>query len=70
MADDNDDNNNDRPKPTPRLTREDARRVWELRRRGFVQHAIAARFGVNQGRISEILTGKTFPGSGAGGDAG
>lgn len=59
------DTDDDKPKPTPRLTLEDARKVWQLRRKGFVQHAIAARFGVNQGRISEILTGKNFPGSGS-----
>lgn len=57
------------PTPTPTLTFEDARKVWQLRRKGFVQHAIAARFGVNQGRISEILTGKNFPGSGSSPDA-
>lgn len=56
-------NDDDTPKPTPSLTLQDARRVWDLRRRGFKQHAIAARFGVNQGRISEVLTGKRFPGS-------
>ena len=48
---------------SPRLTDDDAVVVWLLRWKGYLQHDIAARFGVNQGRISEILTGKAFPGS-------
>jgi predicted XRE-type DNA-binding protein len=29
--------------------------------KGFYQHQIASLFGMNQGRISEIKTGKLFP---------
>jgi len=50
-------------KKTPRLTFEDATRVWLLHWAGTYQHDIAAHFGVNQGRISEILNGYTHPGS-------
>lgn len=28
---------------------------------GQMQHDVAARFGINQGRVSEIVTGKKFP---------
>lgn len=46
---------------SPRLTLEDAieihRRYWL----GESQHAIAASFGVNQGRVNEVLKGKRFP---------
>lgn len=37
--------------------------VWKMRKAGWLQHRIAARLDVNQGRISEILQGKRFPGS-------
>lgn len=49
---------------TPRLTIEDAKEVWRRYRAGEFQHEIAAFFRVNQGRISEIITGKRHPGSG------
>jgi predicted XRE-type DNA-binding protein len=51
----------DPTKPSRRLTLQDAIEVWLRRMRGHLQHHIAAHFGVNQGRISEILTGKHFP---------
>jgi len=47
----------------PRLTFADATAVWLMRWAGTYQHDIAAHFGVNQGRISEILNGKRCPGS-------
>jgi hypothetical protein len=28
---------------------------------GMLQHDVAARFGINQGRVSEIMTGGAFP---------
>ncbi len=28
---------------------------------GYLQHQAAAFFGINQGRVSEIMTGKRFP---------
>ena len=51
------------PTPKPRLTFEDAVEVWHLRRRGIHQHTIAAKFGVNPGRVSEVLTEKKHLGS-------
>ena len=51
----------DPKKPSRRLTLRDAVEVWLRRWQGHFQHHIAADFGVNQGRISEVLTGKRFP---------
>jgi len=48
-------------KPNRRLSLTDAVEIWHRRRQGQFQHDIAADFGVNQGRISEILTGKKYP---------
>ncbi len=41
-----------------RLTDETIRKVWKMLREGRYQHDIAAEFGLNQGRVSEINTGK------------
>lgn len=41
-----------------KLTDDTIRKVWEMLRKGDHQHDIAARFGLNQGRVSEINTGK------------
>ncbi|NAZ37186.1 hypothetical protein [Rubellimicrobium sp. CFH 75288] len=49
--------------PSYRLTFEDAVEVWRLHWTGWLHSRIAARFDVNQGRISEVLTGKRYPGS-------
>jgi hypothetical protein len=38
--------------------------IWEIRRRlalGDLQHDIAADLGINQGRVSEVKTGKRRP---------
>lgn len=38
--------------------------IWEIRRRlarGEYQHDIAADLGINQGRVSEVNTGKRRP---------
>jgi len=38
--------------------------IWEIRRRlalGDMQHDIAADLGINQGRISEVNTGRRRP---------
>jgi len=43
------------------LTLQDAIEIWRRREQGEAQHAIAAALGVNQGRVSEVLNGKTFP---------
>jgi hypothetical protein len=39
----------------------DAIEIWRRRSVGEVQHRIAAAYEVNQGCISEILSGKRFP---------
>lgn len=51
----------DPTKPSKRLTLQDAIEVWKLSVKGWLQHNIAAKLGVNQGRVSEILNGKRFP---------
>jgi hypothetical protein len=50
-------------RPSHRLTFEDAVEVWRMHGRGELNSRIAARFDVNQGRISEVLTGKRHPDS-------
>jgi len=51
----------DPTKPSKRLTLQDAIVVWKLSLKGWLQHHIAAQLGVNQGRISEVLNGKSYP---------
>jgi transcriptional regulator with XRE-family HTH domain len=44
------------------MTQELADEIRRIKREeGLFNHEIAARLGVNQGRISEVLTGKRFP---------
>ena len=43
------------------LTLNDAIEIWRRRSNGEAQHKIATAYEVNQGRISEILSGKRFP---------
>lgn len=50
-------------KPSRVLTFDDAIAIWRLRREGWLQSRIAAHFDTNQGRISEVLSGKRHPGS-------
>ena len=51
-----------RAKPSsPALTLEDAVEIHRRSWLGEAQHVIAAGFGVNQGRICEVLAGKRFP---------
>ena len=50
-----------RRRVSPRLTLEDAIEIWRRSWLGEFQHDIAAAFRVNQGRVSEILTGKRVP---------
>lgn len=45
------------------LTKQDAAQVWIRHWKGEYQHAIAASFGVNQGRVNEVLKGHRHPGS-------
>jgi len=50
-------------KPSPPITPEMAAEIRYLRQqKGLFNHQIAALFGINQGRVSEVLTGKKFPG--------
>jgi len=43
------------------LTLDDAVRIWRRRRCGVAQHVLAADFGVNPGRVAEVLSGRRFP---------
>jgi hypothetical protein len=49
------------PVVSPPLTLENAVDIWRRHRLGKAQHVIAAGLGVNQGRVSEVLSGKRFP---------
>jgi len=49
------------PPRSRRLTRDDASLIWRRRAEGAAQHEFAAELRVNQGRISEELSGKRFP---------
>jgi transcriptional regulator with XRE-family HTH domain len=49
-------------KASPPVTPQMAAEIRFLRQsKGLYNHQIAALFGINQGRVSEILTGKKFP---------
>ncbi|MBN8808762.1 MAG: hypothetical protein J0I47_11115 [Sphingomonas sp.] len=49
-------------KSSPPVTAEMAAEIRFLRaKKGLYNHQIAALFGINQGRVSEVLTGKRFP---------
>ena len=49
-------------KPSPPVTPEMAAEIRYLRyEKKLFSHQIAAIFGINQGRVSEVLTGKKFP---------
>jgi hypothetical protein len=41
-----------------RLNEETIRVIWERLKNGDFQHDIAADLGINQGRVSEVKTGK------------
>ena len=43
------------------VTPEMAARIKTLLKLGLKQHDIAAQFGINQGRVSEINTGRLYP---------
>jgi predicted XRE-type DNA-binding protein len=47
--------------PSMPISAELAAKIKALLNRGLYQHQIAAAVGVNQGRVSEIKTGKRFP---------
>jgi hypothetical protein len=46
-----------------RLTREDATDVWVRYMRGEFQHSIAAVYGVNQGRVNDVLKERSHIGT-------
>ena len=49
-------------KPTPPMTAElAAKAITLVKIKGLKQHQAAALLGLNQGRISEVLTGKRYP---------
>lgn len=48
-----------RRRPSHRLTEKEKQEIVKLIEAGELQSRIAARYDVNQGRISEIKTGKT-----------
>lgn len=49
-------------KASPPVTPEMAAEIRFLKyTKKLYNHQIAALFGINQGRVSEVLTGKTFP---------
>jgi hypothetical protein len=49
--------------PTYHLTFDDAVEIWLRHWNGEYQHHIAAHFGVNQGRVSDVLNGRLHFGS-------
>ena len=59
--------NPDRPpplrRPSPRLRFDDAVEIWKRHLLGETQHHIAQAFGVNQGRVSEVLKERRHLGS-------
>lgn len=46
---------------TYRLTADDAVNVWLRHFAGEYQHHIAAHYGVNPGRVNDVLKGRTHP---------
>jgi hypothetical protein len=50
-------------RPSPSLTFDDAVEVWKRHFLGEKQHHIAQAFGVNQGRINDILKERRHTGS-------
>ncbi len=51
------------PKPPYCLTFDDAVDVWLRHWQGEYQHHIAASYGVNPGRVNDVLKGRKHPGS-------
>lgn len=50
------------PQNSPPVTPEMAGQIRYLKRvKRLYNHQIASIFGINQGRVSEVLTGKKFP---------
>lgn len=52
---------------SPKLTAEMADKIRTLViKEGLMQHEAAARLGINQGRVSEVINGHRFPPGGDG----
>lgn len=49
-----------RRRRSPRVTEEMAAEIKTMLMTGMAQHDIAAHFGINQGRVSQINTGERF----------
>lgn len=47
--------------PPYRLTPDDAVDIWLRHWQGEYQHHIAASYGINPGRVNEVLKGHRFP---------
>lgn len=45
------------------MSPEKAAQILALRAQGYTQHKIAAALNLNQGRVSEVCSGKLFPGA-------
>lgn len=50
-------------KPPYQLTLDDAVDIWLRHWSGEYQHNIAASYGVNPGRVNDVLKGRKHPGS-------
>lgn len=51
-------------KNSPKITPEMAAHIrFLIKERGLYQHQVAALCGINQGRVSEVMHGKHFPGT-------
>lgn len=48
---------------SPHVSEEMAAKIKALLKQGYTQHRIAAEFGINQGRVSEINTGQAYKGT-------
>lgn len=48
-------------KPSPTVTAEMAAEIKRLKAIGLFNHQIAALLEINQGRVSEVMTGKLHP---------
>lgn len=47
--------------PSPPITPDMAAQIKKMKASGLFNHQIAAHFGINQGRVSEVMTGKLHP---------
>lgn len=46
---------------SPTVTLEMANEIRQMVKSGMAQHEVAAHFGINQGRVSEVVNGHKFP---------